>query len=97
MTKKGLSAEARTLRKRLLGAYDFADDPAALTLLDELILAVDQLRSVQSRLATDGLIVEGSAGQPRAHPLMPEQDRLRRTVLALTRSLRLALDEVIDA
>jgi hypothetical protein len=33
-----LSAEARGLRKRLLGTYDFGDDPAGLTLLDELVL-----------------------------------------------------------
>lgn len=95
MAKAGLSAASRTLRERLVAAYDFGDDPAAITLLDELVLAVDQLRAVQTRLAADGLIVEGSTGQPRAHPLMPEQDRLRRTVLALTRSLRLAVDEVL--
>jgi hypothetical protein len=95
MAKHKLLASSRSLRDRLLAVYDFGDDPAALTLLDELVLTVNQLREVQARLATDGLIVEGSTGQPRAHPLMPEQDRLRRTVLALTRSLRLALDEVL--
>jgi hypothetical protein len=97
MGKGGISAASKVLRRRLMQSYDFAGDPAAMTLLDELVLTIDQLRAVQSRLAADGLIVEGSTGQPRAHPLMPEQDRLRRTVLALTRALRLALDEVLDA
>jgi hypothetical protein len=92
--KKGASA---TLRKRLLAAYDFDDDPAALELLDQLVLAIAQLHAVQERLAKDGLVIRGSVGQTRAHPLLAEQDRLRRAVLALTRSLRLSFDEVLDA
>lgn len=90
-----LSTGARALRKRLVSAYDFGGDPAALTLLDELVLAADQLRQVQARLHADGLVVTGSTGQPRPHPLLGEQDRLRRTIIALTRSLRLSLDEVV--
>jgi hypothetical protein len=92
-----LSASGRALRKRLLATYDFADDPAALLLVDQLVLAASQLGEVQARLAADGLVAPGSNGQPRPHPLLGEQDRLRRTLLALTRSLRLALDEVLDA
>jgi hypothetical protein len=53
--------------------YDFGDDPAALTLLDELILSVDQLRSIQAALVEDGLVVAGSTGQRRAHPLLAER------------------------
>lgn len=84
----------RTLRNRLLAAYDFSDDPAALTLVDELCLSVDQLHQIQKTLAADGLTVTGSQGQTRAHPLLAEQDRLRRTILALTRALRLSLEDV---
>jgi hypothetical protein len=88
-----LSRQAAALRKRLLAAYDFSD-PASLHLLDELVLVADQLKSIQTTIAGDGVIVPGSAGQPRPHPLLGEQDRLRRTLLALTRALRLSLDEV---
>jgi hypothetical protein len=89
-----LSVSARALRRRLLSTYDFAADPAALALLDQLVLAQDQLAAVQARIGADGLVVTGSLGQPRPHPLLSEQDRLRRTLMALTRALRLSLDEV---
>jgi hypothetical protein len=89
-----LSPAARTLRRRLLSQYDFGADAAALTLLDQLVLAVCQLHDLQARLSADGLVVTGSVGQPVAHPLLAEQDRLRRSVMALTRALRLSLDEV---
>ena len=85
------------LRKRLMDSYHFDGDPAALVLLDELCLCVAQLHEVQERLSRDGLVIRGSVGQQRAHPLLAEQDRLRRAALALTRALRLSFDEVLDA
>jgi hypothetical protein len=83
------------LRARLLATYDFSDDAAGLRLLDELVLASEQLRQVQERIQRDGLVVPGSQGQSRAHPLLGEQERLRRTILAFARSLRLALSEEV--
>lgn len=81
------------LRRRLLKEYDFGADPAALLLLDELCGAVAQLRAVQATLLADGAVTTGAKGQRIAHPLLAEQDRLRRTVLAYTRALRISLPE----
>lgn len=87
---RSLSAESRQLWRRITGEYEFTD-AASFVLLRELCAALDSLRAVQRRIAADGLTVEGSTGQPVAHPLLSAEDRYRRSILAHVRALRITL------
>jgi phage terminase small subunit len=86
-----LHGEALALHDRLLSEYDFSDD-ASLTMLRELCGTLSRLREVQAVIGSEGLTVEGSAGQLRPHPLLATEDMLRRSLLAHARSLRLTVE-----
>lgn len=49
-------------------------------LLGDLLRARDRLATVRERLDRDGLTLEGSKGQPRAHPLLAIEKALRAEV-----------------
>ena len=85
---RGLSTEARQLWFRIVDEY-VLDDGASQTLLGELCFALDGLRRCQKEIAADGMIVEGSRGQRRAHPLLTVENEYRRQLLAAVRALRL--------
>ena len=45
-------------------------DPVEATLLTELCRTVDRIDAIEAELADQPLMVEGSTGQPRVHPLL---------------------------
>lgn len=57
--------------------------------LYDLLLARDRLAEIRETLATEGLIVTGSKGQSRPHPLLVSESVLRREVAQGLRRLRL--------
>lgn len=60
-------------------------------LLEEICRTLDSLDAMQHALSSEGVTVEGSAGQPRAHPVLVE---LRQQRVALGRMLsQLALPD----
>jgi len=70
------------------------ESAADLALLGELVRTVDRLREVQAAIKAGGLMVLGSNGQPRPHPLLAVEDAVRRAILAHVRALRLTSLEV---
>jgi hypothetical protein len=61
------------------------------TLLEQVVRALDLIEEMEARVAEDGLTVRGSAGQPRANPLLAE---IRQQQTALARLLgALELDD----
>lgn len=87
---KHLSSEARDLWRRLTHDY-VIDDAASLALLRQLADALDGVRACQAKIRTDGLMVLGSAGQSRPHPLLAAEAEYRRAFLACVRALKLDL------
>jgi phage terminase small subunit len=90
---KGLSVESKELLDRILAEYDFSDS-ASMQLLEELCRCHDRLASARRRIRRDGLMIRGSKGQLRPHPLLAAESALRRDLLALVRALRITLPEV---
>ncbi len=86
-----LHPEAEALHARLLAEYDFSDG-ASLAMLRELCGTLGRLREVQQIICVEGLVIEGSQGQRRPHPLLATEDMLRRSLLAHARSLRLTVE-----
>lgn len=85
---RGLSAAGKHLWSATVAEYEF-EGAADLALLAELCQAFDGARACRARIARDGLMVDGSAGQPRPHPLLAIEDAYRRSMLACVRALRL--------
>jgi hypothetical protein len=57
------------------------------SLLDEITTVRARLAEVVTAIAKDGIVVEGSQGQPRPHPLLTVERGLRRDVFRLEREL----------
>ncbi|MEO7937739.1 MAG: P27 family phage terminase small subunit [Burkholderiaceae bacterium] len=91
MTRKApasLSAEAKTLWRATLDEYSF-DSAPDFQLLRQLCESVDGVRACQKAIKRDGMLVTGSTGQVRQHPLLAAEAEYRRAVLACVRALRL--------
>lgn len=86
-----LHGEALALHDRLLGEFEF-NDGASKAVLHELCGTLGRLREVQAAISAEGLVVAGSQGQRRPHPLLAVEDMLRRSLLAHARSLRLTVE-----
>ena len=69
---KDLSAAAQTEWKNLVGP-----GPDEVAIVERIVRAQDRLRQVSTELERAGPIVEGSMGQPRSHPLLAVEERLR--------------------
>lgn len=83
-----LSAEGKTLWRATVDEYAF-DSEADFALLRQLCESIDGARACRKRIAKDGLLVAGSTGQPRPHPLLNAEAEYRRATLACVRALRL--------
>jgi P27 family predicted phage terminase small subunit len=83
-----LSAEARELWVDIMKSH-VVDDGASRALLRQLCESLDGLRAVQARIKQDGLMIAGSKGQARPHPLLVSEAEFRRAILACVRGLRL--------
>ena len=60
-----------------------------LELLEVIVRTLDEIDVLQTRLDADGLIVEGSAGQPRIHPAVNELRQHRALAARLLAQLQL--------
>ncbi len=68
---RDLSTAGRTLWRSTVKVYELRPDE--LPLLAEMCRALDRLAAIREALAGAPLIVPGSTGQDRAHPLLAEE------------------------
>jgi P27 family predicted phage terminase small subunit len=87
---KSLSAESRALWRKVVDEHVIADS-ASIALVRQLCDSLDGLRACQQRIREDGLMIIGSRGQMRPHPLLASEAEYRRSFLATVRALRLDL------
>ena len=83
-----LSAEARALWRATIDEYAF-DSAPDFAMLAQLCEALDGVRACQRQIKKDGMVVIGSTGQVRQHPLLAAEAEYRRSLLACVRALRL--------
>jgi hypothetical protein len=88
-TPAGLGPSGRALWRQVHAAYGL--NPAETLMLTELCRVADRLDRIEHELAGAPLIVEGSTGQPRSHPLLGEQRAQMRLAESLARSLALPM------
>lgn len=86
----GLSDEATRLWNEVQADFEISD-AAGLAVLRQLVEVLDHIRACQAQVAADGLMVKGSRGQKRPHPLLREISESRRTFLGCCRALNLDL------
>lgn len=82
-------------RKAFSEAYEDVEEPGYAALLDQAVAVLDAIEAMQSQIDADGLVVQGSRGQPTSHPLLSEV-RAQRLVLAKLLDV-LDLDEPEEA
>jgi P27 family predicted phage terminase small subunit len=80
-----LSKSAQAAWPELVEEFCFVHDVEApgasdLLLLEELLHARDRLSEVRADIQRDGLVVAGSKGQSRPHPLLATERALERQV-----------------
>ncbi|WP_371738621.1 P27 family phage terminase small subunit [Alcanivorax quisquiliarum] len=87
---KSLGTDGRKLWAELRREYEITD-AGSLAILRSMCESVDRLNQCREAVARDGLVVAGSGGQPRPHPLLQVEAEARRALLAHSRALRLDL------
>jgi hypothetical protein len=82
-----------------LALVDDPEDVIEREMVGELLKTRDRLAEVRARIAEEGLMVSGSTGQPRAHPLLTLERGLAGDVWRALEWLRgaLALDHPPDS
>lgn len=85
----GLGRSGRALWRDLQGEFGFAAHELAI--LVQVCRIVDRLDAIEAELAGATLTVEGSTGQPKAHPLLAEQRAQMRVLESLSRALSIPL------
>jgi hypothetical protein len=85
----GLGLAGRALWRATVAEFEL--NPAELVLLGEAGRTADTLAELSAALSDAPLTVEGSTGQPRAHPLLAEARAQRRVLDQLCRALALPL------
>jgi hypothetical protein len=91
---QSLDQAGRSLWRAVTGTYDLA--PHEAELLRQACRVVDTLARVDAHLMDEGLVVEGYAGQPRAHPLLGVSADQRRVLDALFRSMALPMPHEVE-
>ena len=91
---RSLDAPGRAFWRSVMADYELS--PAEVEILRQCCRVVDVLARLDVELIeADGLTVEGSTGQPRAHPALSASADQRRVLESLVRSLALPMpDEV---
>lgn len=84
----GLAARGRKLWSETVTSFDLRSDEQAQLL--ELCRTMDTLERLESAVQGAALLVEGSAGQMRANPLLGEIRGHRQVAVQLSRSLGLS-------
>lgn len=88
------SASAAQLVADTLGDQDESTfDPALRTSLEQVALLITRADALAETLAASGFVIDGSKGQPAAHPLLAEERLCRTQALQALRSLGLALGQ----
>lgn len=72
---RGLEHHGRAFWRRIVGIYELSE--AEQTLLEQACRLLDELETMRAAVDEVGYVVEGSKGQPRAHPLLAEIHRGR--------------------
>jgi len=85
----GLGQAGKRLWREANASYEFAAHEAAI--LVQCCRAVDRLDAIEAELAAAPLTVEGSTGQPKAHPLLAEWRMQARVLESLSRALSIPL------
>jgi hypothetical protein len=70
---------------------EFGLAPHEAAVLIQVCRIVDRLDAIEAELAGAPLTVEGSTGQPRAHPLLAEWRHQARVLESLSRALSIPL------
>lgn len=78
----------------LTAAYVFS--PGELELVRQVCHAVDLIAEMDARLAKEDLLVRGSMGQPRPHPLIAAVGQQRRVLETLLRALALPMPDEVE-
>jgi hypothetical protein len=71
---------------------EFGLAPHEAAILVQCCRVVDRLDAIEEELAAGPLLVTGSKGQPRAHPLLGEWRAQARVLESLSRALSIPLD-----
>jgi hypothetical protein len=90
----GLSARGKHLWREIHAAYDFADAPEKLAILEEACRTADVVKRLQTIVdAADEFRVRGSQGQPVAMPELLELRQYRALMVQLLKALQCPDDE----
>ena len=85
----GLGRSGRALWRDLQSEFGLAAHESAI--LVQCCRCVDRLDVIEAELSGAALTVEGSTGQPRAHPLLAEWRHQARVLESLSRALSIPL------
>lgn len=92
----GLGARGRKLWAETVAVFELRPDE--LGLLTEMCRTLDTVDLIEAELQRSPLMIPGSQGQPRPHPLLGELRGHRAVLVQLSRSLGLAdVAELDDA
>src|SRR5258706_16027234 len=86
----GLGDSGRALWNGIQRDYGLA--PHELAILLQWWRCADRLGRIEEELASAPLVVEGSTGQPKAHPLLAEWRAQARVLESLSRALSIPLE-----
>jgi hypothetical protein len=87
----GLGRSGRALWRDINAEYGLA--PHERAILVQCCRVADRLDVIEDELgAADSLVVEGSKGQPKVHPLVAEQRAQMRVLESLSRALSIPLE-----
>src|SRR4051812_41909920 len=85
----GLGKSGRALWRQINAEFGLAPHESAI--LVQCCRVLDRLDQIQAELSGATLTVEGSTGQPKAHPLLAEQRAQMRVLESLSRALSIPL------
>jgi hypothetical protein len=88
---ESLDAAGKRLWREVTRYYDLA--PHELELLRQACRVADILARIDAALMDEELVVEGYAGQPRPHPLLPASAVQRQVLDGLFRSMGLPMPD----
>ena len=88
---EGLDAGGATLWRAVTGVYELS--PAELETLRQCCRQVDLIARLDEALRDAPVVVTGSMGQPKTHPLVGAVAEARRTLDGLQRSLNLPMPD----
>lgn len=89
-----LSAAGRHIWREVVGAYELRSDE--LLLLEKVCRTADEAARLDEAVRDAPLLVAGSTGQPRAHPVFHEARQTRALLAALLKQLGLPNDPAGD-